>query len=1023
MKVRLSILVLLLISFNSFSQTPFDYNAEINKSVSVPNSPEASAFSSYGDVPIDLRLGKTNVSVPLYTYKGIEFDIPISLTYNMDNRKVADIASNVGLGWNLNLGARVTRNLNDKADSYTFIENPYTTIYGDTNKRDQYVEYKDIFFVHNMDNQYQDIEFTDVNDARDYFDFIADVQLGKLDIALDSYDINGLGLNDHILTIIDEDNSNSLVATPVNNPRLKVSNYGSYWEVIDEKGTIYSFYDHEITNSSHSDDSGSSNHSPIAINMDYISSWLLTKVVSANGKDVYDFSYTDLGDWQDDVVLWVTQYKNIPPKYQEDNIEQEINPSHQYKIKQKVLTSVKHNGKTIIDITLKSRLDLSIDSAIESITVKDPITGNTINHFNFNHTYFGQNNGDPTKELRLKLDKIEISGNGYGQSGYNHQKEYSFDYHNASDMPTRDSKAQDRFGYYNGEDNNSVLYPKWDTGTYLFAGAIRDFDLASAKVGILTKVHYPQGGYTEFNYERHTNGTDNFDGLRIASLINYTDQNDIATKKTFTYSDLVKNFEPILTYTNPYPYIREVNNGIFDTKTAYVRMAQPALSGQPYISYGTVTETMVNPSSGQASYGSTVHRFYNELSGFIENNFNGYVIEEFFPFRKHYFENIEKGKLKSSTVKNAANQGVESVSHTYTTDPTIFYNTNYTITEYPEYRQYFLKLKYNSNNKVAFDYEQGIINNSGGVDAPGISIPNGDIAILQDEAYAMMKPTGSYTHLKNQSAQSKTEVQYLDGTAVGTTTDMTYDDTVNYLLRETSVNTSIDNKTILTEYSYPEDDLTDLINVDLIAENKESTPIQVQTFQKEGSNPKELLQTQKTEFYNWGGIDVYGSPVQKYLLAPKSIKFEKGGTGNNLEKRVSFNSYDQNGNLVSVSQPNGAITSYIWGYNGQHVVAKLENIAHSSISQNDIDAIEQESDDTNYSESNLLSDLDALRNNYPEAQITTFTYIPLIGVSIITDSKGYRVKYVYDQENRLKYIIDADGKVEAENRYNYRINN
>ena len=52
--------------------------------------------------------------------------------------------------------------------------------------------------------------------------------------------------------------------------------------------------------------------------------------------------------------------------------------------------------------------------------------------------------------------------------------------------------------------------------------------------------------------------------------------------------------------------------------------------------------------------------------------------------------------------------------------------------------------------------------------------------------------------------------------------------------------------------------------------------------------------------------------------------------------------------------------------------------------------------------------------------ITTYTYIPLIGVSTITDPKGNTMTYTYDSFGRLQNVKDKDGNILSENEYHYK---
>jgi YD repeat-containing protein len=68
----------------------------------------------------------------------------------------------------------------------------------------------------------------------------------------------------------------------------------------------------------------------------------------------------------------------------------------------------------------------------------------------------------------------------------------------------------------------------------------------------------------------------------------------------------------------------------------------------------------------------------------------------------------------------------------------------------------------------------------------------------------------------------------------------------------------------------------------------------------------------------------------------------------------------------------------------------------------------------------LREALRILRNAFPNAQVTTFTYDPLIGVTSITDPRGETVYYHYDDFNRLEFVKDAQGDILSKNAYNYK---
>lgn len=154
---------------------------------------------------------------------------------------------------------------------------------------------------------------------------------------------------------------------------------------------------------------------------------------------------------------------------------------------------------------------------------------------------------------------------------------------------------------------------------------------------------------------------------------------------------------------------------------------------------------------------------------------------------------------------------------------------------------------------------------------------------------------------------------------------------------------------------------------------------------------------------------------------PQTIQTAKGSEG--YENRLHYLNYDEYGNPLELKQEGGIHICYIWGYNKSQPVAKLENIAYSSIPSSHIQAIETASNSNN--EASLIIALNALRNDaaLSNVMITTYTYKPLVGISTVTDPKGDRQTYHYDSFNRLQFVKDAQGNILSENQYHYRTQN
>jgi len=136
-----------------------------------------------------------------------------------------------------------------------------------------------------------------------------------------------------------------------------------------------------------------------------------------------------------------------------------------------------------------------------------------------------------------------------------------------------------------------------------------------------------------------------------------------------------------------------------------------------------------------------------------------------------------------------------------------------------------------------------------------------------------------------------------------------------------------------------------------------------------------------------------------------------------LEKKITFDSYDTKGNITQYTLESGVPVSIIWGYNQTQPIAKIENETYANV-QSQVANLQSLSDSGD--ETNLLLALTALRNSHPNAMITTYTYIPLVGISTITDPKGDRQTFQYDSFGRLLNVKDKDGNTLSENEYHYK---
>lgn len=255
--------------------------------------------------------------------------------------------------------------------------------------------------------------------------------------------------------------------------------------------------------------------------------------------------------------------------------------------------------------------------------------------------------------------------------------------------------------------------------------------------------------------------------------------------------------------------------------------------------------------------------------------------------------------------------------------------------------------------------------------------------------------------------------------------------TVEYLNSNPNHYQTTSQKTILpdlsineTLYSYAHEKNNQL----MIGKNMVGIPLEVKTQKTTGTNTKLLSRTEINYPIS------LPNPISGGLVLPLSEYYYDTLSSATSYKNVSFDKYDEKGNILQYTTKEGTPVAVIWGYNKTKPIAKIEGAKFSDITQSKIDAIVNASDadaaaGPNNDESGLLAALDVFRKTaFPSTQVTTYTYDPLIGVRTVTSPSGVQEQYVYDSKNRLKeikqVIKDASGtvssKVVKEYQYNYK---
>ncbi len=439
--------------------------------VTVP-SPTAASLGKFGDLPVSLYTGTPDISIPLFTLKGRTLDLPIVLKYHASGIRVEDIGGWAGLGWALEAGGAITR-----------------TVHGIVDEKPQgYLNTGNIWY--NSSNWPQPVDAT----------VISQILQAQVDGDPDEFffDFAG-GAGQFVMGPISTAGTIEYRAIPSQKIRIQPSgaNPITSWVITTGDGTRYTFGASETT----TDYSSGSNWGGDS----HVSSWHLTKIQSAGGDSItlYYTAYTArhrMGFYREEFSEIQFLQPPCPPgsnPYLVTN-EYEIQAQRLDSIKGATHT-VKFTAGSVLRTDALSPLGAQQEPRLDKITVTTPI-GTVLRVFQLEQDY--------TLGGRLTLKNVyeqDLSGVRLPP--------YSFTY-NPLALPSRTSFAQDHWGYYNGKTANTTPIPAIFHATSLippgdpvfYPGSDRSPDAASMQAGVLTRITYPTGGYSEFVYEANEYG-------------------------------------------------------------------------------------------------------------------------------------------------------------------------------------------------------------------------------------------------------------------------------------------------------------------------------------------------------------------------------------------------------------------------------------------------------------------------------------------------------------------------------------
>jgi hypothetical protein len=1006
--------------FYSFSQ-----ELPLPKSIQSPNT---ASLGKYGDVPVSYYNGSPSVDIPLYQINDYGIPLSISLNYNASGVRVNNMPSWVGQNWSLQAGGVITRTVKDAPDE-TYLpigtsQDPqpylgdyqgyYFSVSHDMLDVPNWHEnsylwtlYSNSFFNNNIGNthgrEYQPDIFT--------FNFMGHTgkfflsekgewkvsSSSNLEVVIDPNDFEYPFDEDHV-PFNNHDPSASYYNFPAPDPASK--NIHTI-KLIDDQGNTFTF-----GNTDNSVEYTIPMYSQQSTKW-IANSWYLTKVEDRFGKSIYTFEYEREG-----YIPSFYRYRNHNTFNSVDNDVQFFGidyscystNSNNFEYSGDLISSVYLNKITTYhgDITLNRTLSNG-KSYLEDPNISQIFHGPgsafmppsnyefyfyllpytnwqdianklrnwqklvSISGLNKQiNLSFNDTSSNPSNNDRLNLESVQIDN-----------KTYDLEYYNFNELPHYLSTEVDHWGYYDGSPW-VVTHPN-----YASHYASRATHATNVKKGMIKKFIYPTKGWTEFEWEANnyssyvsddksqliTGSNTLAGGVRIAKIKDHDGSNYVLTKD-YKY---VKGY-----VANP---SSTTSSGILENKPKHYWVNfQTKVSNQPNVVLKeNIFSTnpilpLANSSGSHIGYSEVVEIFSNggyNIFKFHSNEDSNYR-DEFTsidanpdpsPYTSFSDRSLLRGMLAEVINFNAAGQKLKSTTKTYDHD-----NAKYIKSLHLDlvgcsyaFAHGFLK----ANAQKLFYFDNNLIKEK------TISFENGEQISQETDYNWSYYPSNSNT-FGDQFLKSKRIQTFLEQ---GEANQEYYEEFYHYPFD----NSNATNTQLLSERLFP--------------------LLKTETFK---NNTK--IKTNEIEY--------------SYFNSKLFIKKNQTSIGSNpLEESIIIDSYDTNDYLIEkYHQKDGTYT--IIAYKDLLPLVKLEGADLSSTSY--LDSKVSQMSQTGKTQAEIIILQQDVRNYYSDHMVTSYTFDPLIGVTSITDQRGYTTYFEYDNYERLAFERDDNGKIIKQYSYNYK---
>lgn len=606
----------------------------------VPPSPNAASLGQYGDFPVSTYTGVPSIDIQLYTVKSGKIRLPISLNYHASGIRVAQEASWAGLGWSINAGGVITRQLRGLED---FDDEPGVNYTGYVTGEELPASTYD-----NTPLSFLSTAFGTPSGGGPEDIFYDDVRRGLIDGEPDIYYYNFLGYSGKLAFRKQSGLANATFeATPLkqNNMKFYYTPSTRTWEVVDGNGWKFFFGTTEITKNHSQTDTSNYIYDVEEINVsnspnfiDHVSAWYIDKIETPDG-DMVTFEYDTVDHRTISQVSFSQVNMIVRPNVDiEGNIPRNRYSASMQEVDDVYLSRINFkNG--YISFNTDNREDMRV-STRPYITTPPPLpqriqnfevfnsNSKRIKKVDFSHSYFYNANGvtNPENLKRLRLDEVVESYFDENTQAYQSKPPYKFTY-DGTEIPKKNSFLHDSWGYNNSLSGSSsqityrsytlidvtqslepasfptvIVVPPLTTtevssisqiddpvNNVAINGVNRKVDPIKIQAGMLKAIKYPTGGSTSFTYEPNeyeSNGTEEVPfSVTTTDYVSSSNSQRVASFTLDEPTTVKLDFTAINLDYESQVQTNSLDPGIFQSMVAVLRTAD----GNEIISYRPTT--------------------------------------------------------------------------------------------------------------------------------------------------------------------------------------------------------------------------------------------------------------------------------------------------------------------------------------------------------------------------------------------------------------------------------------------------